>query len=106
MIEFSFFWCFALFALAIESVRSVVAMSNLAMASLAKFDQPGADGSRELFHSQMEQAGPWTELLTSAEVSQTAKHADPPLKPSKLNISLGTPWLFLLLVLLFWLLLL
>lgn len=106
MVEFSFFWCFALCALAMESARSVAAMRKLAMASLAKFDQPGGDSSRDLFHNHMEQAGHWTELLTSADLSQTAKHADPPLKPSKLNISLGTSWLFLLLLLLFWLLLL
>jgi hypothetical protein len=106
MIEFSFFWCVALCALAIESARSVAVMHKLAMASLARFDQPGGNGSRELFHHQIEQAGPWTELLTSADVSETAKQADPPLRQSKLNISLGTPWLFLSLLLLFWLLLL
>jgi hypothetical protein len=81
-------------------------MRKLAVASLAKFDQPAGEGSRELFHNQMEQAGPWPELLPPVDLSETAKHADPPLRHSKLNISLGTPWLFLSLLLLFWLLLL
>ncbi|MGA3009211.1 MAG: hypothetical protein ABSD72_03010 [Terracidiphilus sp.] len=106
MIEFNFFWCFALCALAIESVRSVAAMRKLAVASLAKFDHPGGKNSRELFRNQVEQTEPWSKLLTSADEPEADKHSNPPLRQSKLNISFGTPWLFLSLLLLFWLLLL
>ncbi len=106
MIEFNFFWWFALCALAIESARSVVAIHKQAYASLARLYQSGAEGSQERFHSQIEQTGPWPELLPPVDLSEMGKHADPPLRQSKLNISSGTPWLCLSLLLLFWLLLL
>lgn len=108
MFEINFFWWFALGALAlwIESVRSVVAMRKLALASLVRFDQPGGEGSPELFHNQMEQTAPWTELLTPVDLSEPGKNPDPPLRQSKLGISLSTPWLYLSLLLLLWLLLL
>ena len=67
MVEISFFWWFALCALAMESVRSLVAMRKQAQASLARFDHPGAEGGQELFHNQMEQTGPWTELQTPVD---------------------------------------
>jgi hypothetical protein len=108
MIGINFFSCFALCALAvwIESLRSVAAMRKQAQASLARFEKSGGESGQDLFHNQMEQASPWPELLTPVDLSETGKHADPPLRQSKLNISFGTPWLYLSLLLLFWLLLL
>ena len=108
MIGINFFSCFALCTLAvwIESLRSVAAMRKQAQASLARFEKSGGESGQDLFHNQMEQAAPWAELLTPIDLSESDKTPALPRRQSKLDISLSTPWLYLSLLLLFWLLLL
>jgi hypothetical protein len=108
MIGINFFSCFALCALAvwIESLRSVAAMRRQVQASLASFENSGGQSKQELFHDQMEQTAPWTELLTPIDTLEPCTPPDPPRRQSKLDISFGTPWLYLSLLLLLWLLLL
>jgi hypothetical protein len=108
MIEFNLIGCFALCALAvwIESLRSVAAMRRQAQESLASFENSEGKSNQELFHNRMEQAAPWSKLITPVELSGTGKPPASPQKQSKLDISFSTPWLYLSLLLLFWLLLL
>ena len=106
MIEFNYVGCFALCALAIESARSVLAMRKQAQESLASFQSSGAQNNQELLHNQMEQAAPWTELLTPVDLSEPGKPQSTSQRKSKLDISFSTPWLYLSLLLLLWLLLL
>jgi hypothetical protein len=108
MIEFNSVGCFALCALAlsIESLRSVASARRQALDSLASFMNSGERSNQELFQNQIEQAAPWSELLTQADLSEPGKPPAAPQSQSKLDISFRTPWLYLSLLLLLWLLLL
>ena len=72
----------------------------------ASYENSGRESSQELFPSQMEQAAPWPELLSPGELLKPGKSQALAGKDSKLDISLKSPWLYLSLILLFWLLLL
>jgi uncharacterized membrane protein len=72
----------------------------------ASYQNPGRKSNRELFHGQMEQAAPWTELLASSELSKYDKPRALAGRESQLDISLNSPWLYLSLILLLGLLLL
>ena len=108
MIEFNYIGCFALCALAVwtESLRSVAAMRRRTLESLASFENSGGPSNQELFHDQMEQAAPWPGLLTPVDLSEPDKSPATPQRQSKLGVSFRTPWLYLSLLLLLWLLLL
>jgi hypothetical protein len=62
--------------------------------------------NRELFHGQMEQAAPWSELLVPSELSKSGMPLALAGKESRLDVSLKSPWLYVSLILLLWLLLL
>jgi hypothetical protein len=108
MLEFNFAGCLALCALAfwIESLRSVAAMRSRARESLSSLENSGGQSNQELFQNQVEQAAHWTELLTPVDLSEPGKPPAMPQRQSKLDISFSTPWLYLSLLLLLWLLLL
>lgn len=56
--------------------------------------------------SNLEQAVPWPELLHTSELSEYGKPRAIAGRDSKLDIPLKSPWFYLSLILLFWLLLL
>jgi hypothetical protein len=72
----------------------------------ANYENSSRMSSQELFPSQMEQAAPWPEFLTPGELLKPDKPQALAGKESKLDISLKSPWLYLSLILLLWLLLL
>jgi len=72
----------------------------------ANSESPGRESNLELFHGQMNQAVPWPELLYPGELSRSGKPRALDGRESKLDISLKSPWLYLSLILLMWLLLL
>jgi hypothetical protein len=72
----------------------------------ASYENSGRESSQELFPVQMEQAASWPELLSPGELLKPGQPHAFAGKESKLDISLKSPWLYLSLILLFWLLLL
>jgi hypothetical protein len=72
----------------------------------ASYENSGRESSQELFSGQMEQAALWPELLSPGELLKPGKRQALAGKESKLDISLKSPWLYLSLILLLWLLLL
>jgi hypothetical protein len=56
--------------------------------------------------SNLEQAAPWPELLYPGELSKSGKPLALAGNESKLDVSLKSPWLYVSLILLLWLLLL
>jgi hypothetical protein len=65
----------------------------------ASYESPGRE-------SKLEQAVPWPEFLSPAELSQSGKPQALAGRESKLDIPLKSPWFYLSLILLCWLLLL
>jgi hypothetical protein len=65
----------------------------------ANYENSGSEGN-------LEQAVPWPELLYPDELSKSGKPRALTGRESKLDISLKSPWLYLSLILLLWLLLL
>jgi hypothetical protein len=72
----------------------------------ASYENSGRESSQELFPGQMEQAAPWPELLSPGELLKPGKPQALAGKESKLDFPLNSPWLYLSLILLLWLLLL
>lgn len=72
----------------------------------ANYESPGRKSNLEVFYGQMKQAVPWSELLYRSELSKSGKPRALARRESKLEISLKSPWLYLSLILLLWLLLL
>jgi hypothetical protein len=64
----------------------------------ANYDSPGRE-------SNLEQAVPWPELSYPGELSKSGEPRALAGRESKLDISLKSPWLYLSLILLLWLLL-
>jgi hypothetical protein len=72
----------------------------------ANYESPGRESNQELFPGQMEQAASWQELLSPGELSKYGKPQALAGRESKLDIPLKSPWFYLALILMFWLLLL
>jgi hypothetical protein len=72
----------------------------------ASYENSGGMSSQELFPGQMEQAAPWPELLSPGEFLKPGKPQALDGRESKLDFPVKSPWLYLSLILLFWLLLL
>jgi hypothetical protein len=72
----------------------------------ASYENSGRQISQEIFPGQMEQAAPWPELLSPGEYLNSGKPQALAGSESNLDISLNSPWLYLSLILLVWLLLL
>jgi len=72
----------------------------------ANYESPGRKSNLELFYGKVKQAVPWSELLYPGELSKSGKSRALAGKESMLDISLKSPWLYLSLILLLWLLLL
>ena len=72
----------------------------------ASYENSGRESSQELFPSQMEQAAPWPELLSSGEYMKPGKPQAMAGNESRSDIPWNSPWLYLSLILLLGLLLL
>jgi hypothetical protein len=72
----------------------------------ASYENAGREINQDLFPGQMEQAASWPELLSPGELLNPGRHQALAGRESKLDISLKSPWLYLSLILLLWLLLL
>jgi hypothetical protein len=108
MNEVDFVWCFVLCALAVwvESLRSVRAMRKQAEEYRAGYESHIRRSRHDLPDGQMEQETAWTELSAPNGLLKSGKSGALMGSVSKLDISLNTPWLYLSLGLMFWLLLL
>jgi hypothetical protein len=72
----------------------------------ASYENSGRKSSQELFPGQMEQTAPWPEFLSPGELLKPDKAQALAGRESKSDIPLKSPWLYLSLILLLWLLLL
>jgi hypothetical protein len=108
MEEINYVWCYLLCALALwlESLRSVKAIRMRAEKFHVSDENVGPGRPHDLLEEQMEQTSSWTGLRPPGDLLKLNKSSALAESESRLEISLNTPWLYLSLALMFWLLLL
>lgn len=108
MNEIDFVWCLVLCALAVwaESLRSMKAMRKQAQKFQTGNENPGRRSGHDLPDGQMERRTAWTELSAPSNLLKSGKPGALTESVPKPEIALNTPWLYLSLGLMFWLLLL